>query len=108
RDVLESILDPTKVVSEQYQNTTLLLANGDDVTGRIVEENNNKIVVVIDPLKQTQRELKKSEIKARHPSKVSPMPEGLVNILSKEEILDLVAYLESSGKSTAAAFIGGK
>jgi hypothetical protein len=31
-----------------------------------------------------------------------------VNILSKEEILDLLAYLESSGKATAAAFTGGK
>jgi putative heme-binding domain-containing protein len=84
------------------------LSNGDDVTGRIAEENNNKVVVVVDPLKQTQREVKKSEIKERHASKVSPMPEGLVNILTKEEILDLLAYLESSGKAAAAAFTRGK
>lgn len=32
------------------------------------------------------------------------MPEGLVNVLTKEEILDLLAYIESGGKATAPAF----
>src|SRR5258708_26528637 len=62
RDILESIIDPSKVVSEQYQNAALTLKNGDDVTGRVIEEDSRRIVVVIDPLKQTQRELRKSEI----------------------------------------------
>ncbi len=104
RDILESILDPSKVVSEQYQNVALTLKNGDDVTGRVIEEDSRKIVVVTDPLKQTQRELRKSDIQERHPSKLSPMPEGLVSILTKEEILDLLAYIESAGKPTAAEF----
>ena len=108
RDILESIIDPSKVVSEQYQNVALALKNGDDVTGRIIEEDSRRIVVVTDPLKQTQREIRKSEIQERRPSKLSPMPEGLVSILTKEEILDLLAYIESGGKPTAAAFAGGK
>ena len=32
------------------------------------------------------------------------MPDGLVNILTKEEILDLLAYLESAGNKQHAAF----
>jgi len=32
------------------------------------------------------------------------MPEGLVNILTKEEILDLLAYIEAGGKREHAAF----
>src|SRR6267143_632329 len=108
RDILESIIEPSKVVSEQYQNTALILKNGDDVSGRVIEENSRKLVLIIDPLKQTQQEIQKSDIKERQPSKVSPMPEGLVNILTKEEILDLLAYLESGGKATAAAFTGGR
>jgi len=108
RDILESILEPSKVISEQYQNVALVLKNGDDVTGRVVEEDSRRIVVVTDPLKQTQREIRKSEILERRSSKLSPMPEGLVSILSKEEILDLLAYIESGGKPTAAAFTSGK
>jgi putative heme-binding domain-containing protein len=108
RDILEAIIEPSKVVSEQYQNTALILKNGDDVSGRVIEENSRKLVLVTDPLKQTQQEIQKNEIKERQPSKVSPMPEGLVNILTKEEILDLLAYIESGGKSNAPAFAGGK
>ena len=36
------------------------------------------------------------------------MPEGLLSILTREEILDLLAYIESGGKANAAAFAGGK
>lgn len=104
RDILESILEPSKVVSEQYQNTVITKKDGDDVTGRVVEENDQKVVVVTNPLTQTKVEVLKSDIEKRTASKISPMPEGLVNNFTKEEILDLIAYLESGGKETVAAF----
>ena len=31
------------------------------------------------------------------PSKISPMPTGLLNLLTKDEILDLAAYVLSGG-----------
>ena len=37
-------------------------------------------------------------------SSVSPMPEGLLTQLTKSEILDLIAYIESMGKANAANF----
>jgi hypothetical protein len=40
----------------------------------------------------------------REPSKVSPMPEHLVDGLTSDEILDLIAYLESAGQSHYKAF----
>jgi hypothetical protein len=46
----------------------------------------------------------KSDIDFRRVSKISPMPEGLVNIFTKEEILDLVAYLESGGRRDHSDF----
>ncbi|MDB6123040.1 MAG: heme-binding protein [Pedosphaera sp.] len=104
KDILESILDPSKVVSEQYQNITFTKKDGDDVTGRILEENDSKIVVITNPLTQTKVEVLKADITKRAAAKLSPMPEGLVNVLTREEILDLLAYLESGGKQTAAAF----
>ncbi len=108
RDILESILDPSKVVSEQYQNMTITRKNGDDVTGRVLEENDQRVVVRTDPLKETSVEVRKSDIASRAPSKISPMPEGLVNILTKDEILDLLAYVESGGQADAKAFSSGK
>lgn len=107
RDILDSILEPSKVVSEQYQNLTVTLKNGDDFTGRLVEEDDQKVVLITDPLKQTRSEIRRTEIQKRAPSKISPMPEGLVNTLTREEILDLLAYLESGGKREHAAFKTG-
>ena len=104
RDILESILVPSKVVSEQYQNTVFELKDGDTVAGRLIEENDQKVVLNTDPMRPNKEEFLKSEILSRHPSKISPMPEGLVNSLTEDEIWDLVAYLQSGGKKTYAAF----
>ena len=103
-DVLSSIIEPSKVISDQYQNITVSLKNGDDYTGRLLEETPDKMTLLIDPLTNTKKDLNPKEVAKRQPSKISPMPEGLVNLLTKEEILDLLAYMESGGKQTAPAF----
>ena len=105
RDILESITEPSKVVSEQFQNTTVVLKNGDDVTGRMVDEQKDKLILVPNPLEPNNRvTVKKTDIKSRGFSKLSPMPEGLINTLSQEEILDLLAFLESAGRKNHPAF----
>jgi putative heme-binding domain-containing protein len=104
RDLLETIIEPSKVISDQYQNITVTKKNGDDVTGRLVEENDERLVLVTNPLSGERAEIKKRDVAKRAPSKISPMPEGLVNILTKEEILDLLAYIEAGGKREHAAF----
>jgi putative heme-binding domain-containing protein len=103
RDILESIMEPSKVVSEQYQNTTVFKKDGDDVTGRIVEDTAEKLVIVTNPLTQDKVEVRKADVRDQTPSRVSPMPEGLLNSFQKEEILDLLAYIESGGKQQRAA-----
>ena len=92
------------VISEQDQALTFTLKNGDEVTGRLIEDAADHYVVLIDPLNGTRKELTKAEVGTRVASKVSPMPEGLINVLEKDEVLDLLAYLESNGKSDAPLF----
>ena len=48
--------------------------------------------------------MRKADIQRRVASKVSPMPEGLVNSETKDEILDRLAYLESAGNPKNTAF----
>lgn len=104
-DMLESIIDPNKVVSEQYQNTLVELKNGDDVVGRLVDETPTELVLVPNPLQPDRREVvKKSDVKARSFSKQSPMPTALVDSLTKEDILDLLAFLESGGRADHPVF----
>ncbi len=104
-DILSAIVEPSKVVSEQYQNITITKKDGDDLTGRLLEETDDKLVLMVNPLEPDKKTtIKKSEVTKREPSKLSPMPEGLVNILSKDDILDLIAYMESGGKKDFRAF----
>jgi putative heme-binding domain-containing protein len=104
RDILESIIEPSKVISEQYANTMLLLTNGKIVDGRILEENAQRLILQPNPLQPEKIEIRKSDIEKRALSKISPMPAKLVDTFTKEEILDLMAYLESGGRKDHPAF----
>jgi putative heme-binding domain-containing protein len=103
-DILESILEPSKVISDQYANTEMELNNGTMVIGRIVSETDDKIVVRPSMLTADTQEVRKADVKSRALSKISPMPPGLLNMLSKQEILDLLAYLEAGGRADGAPF----
>jgi putative heme-binding domain-containing protein len=104
RDVLESILEPSKVISDQYQNETIRTVGGLSYTGRVVSETATHLIIQPDPLSPKRVEVKKSDVDSRTPSKLSPMPAGLADVLSAEEILDLIAYMESGGNSGYKSF----
>jgi hypothetical protein len=70
----------------------------------LIDEDDGKVVLVTNPLTQEHAVVLKKDIVRRKLSTVSPMPEGLANILSREEILDLLALLESGGRRDHAAF----
>ena len=80
-------------------DTAIETNDGRVIIGRITEETPEKVVLRPKPLEPETITIKKSEIESRRPSKVSPMPAGLLNTFTKEEILDLMAYLESLGDS---------
>ena len=48
--------------------------------------------------------VKKADVMERRASKVSPMPAGLADVLSREDILDLVAFLEAGGRASHPVF----
>lgn len=103
--ILESIIEPSKVVSDQYQNSNIWKKDGDDVSGRIIDENAERIIVLPNMLTpEVTVEVPTAEIARREPSKVSAMPSGLLDSLSREDILDLLAYLQAMGQAGAPNF----
>jgi putative heme-binding domain-containing protein len=98
KDIVESIILPSKVISEQFAATRVKLKSGDTQEGRLIEETADYIVLQPNQLKPDKVTIKKADIAARRLSDVSPMPEGLMNTFTKDEFLDLVAYLESAGR----------
>ena len=95
RAILESILEPSKVVDPKYHSTTWVLADGRVVTGRASMVNDREIGVEVDALTGESQKLLRSEIESSHPATVSPMPQGLLDTLEAEEILDLLALLRN-------------
>lgn len=105
RDLLESVILPSKVVSDQYQAVVVSTDDGKVVTGRIMNLNNDTMMIntdMLDPSAQTS--VNRSKIEEMHPSPTSMMPEGLLSTLTRDEILDLVAYLYSRGDRNAPMY----
>lgn len=98
RDLLESIIEPSKVLSDQYQNHLVILKDGDVYTGRLLGQSDKEVTLETDRVTGAKEKFERSKVEALRRSPLSPMPEGLVNILSKEEILDMIAYLRAPAK----------
>lgn len=105
RDILDSMIEPSKVVSDQYLHFNIFKKDGDSVSGRIIDENAERIVVMSNPTAaESLEEIRVADIVSRAPSKLSPMPAGLLDNLTAEEILDLLAYIEAGGKNAGNSF----
>ncbi len=103
-DVWVSLTEPSRIVSEQYQARTFVLKDGTEFTGRVVARNEARLTLVLDPLTDRRTEVAVGDIRSESASPISTMPEGLLSTFSREEILDLIAYLESDGRPEAPAF----
>jgi putative heme-binding domain-containing protein len=97
-NVLLQILEPAKVIDDRYRNFNFELKAGDSVLGMVMREDGETITVQTGPADSLIQVLKKSDVLKRSPQSSSPMPLGLLNALSKDQILDLLAYVESGGR----------
>jgi putative heme-binding domain-containing protein len=98
KDMLEAILDPNKVVSDQYAATVFVMKDGTSIVGRLTNEDEGKYVVSQNPFSpQTLREISKNDVASTKISRVSLMMPGLINRLNNEELKDLLAYLMAGG-----------
>lgn len=105
RDLLESIVDPSKVVSDQYRTTNIVTTTGKMYTGRIVALTDTTLTMLIDPEDPTKLvTIQKQEIDEQTLSPISLMPKDLLKTLNQEEVLDLVAYLLSRGNANERYF----
>lgn len=105
RDLLYSIIEPSKDVSDQFAPSVVKTLDGDQVIGRIVNLNGDRVMVntdLFDPNQQTA--VDRNRVKSIEMSKVSLMPEGLIDYLKEDEVLDLLAYLVARGDASNAVF----
>ena len=105
-DLLESIVDPAKEISDQYGSSFFTTTDGTQLNGRIMNMRNNEYWINTDMMKpSTVTKVKAELITSIEPSPISMMPPGLINTMNKEDILDLLAYLISGGDRKHELFV---
>ena len=105
RDLAENIIEPSKVISDQYGTDQIEMKDGGLVVGRVIVEENGKMFVMTNPFAPDElTAVPSANVKSRTPFNVSMMPPGLINTLNKDELLDLIAYLVSGGNPNDKAF----
>jgi putative heme-binding domain-containing protein len=105
KEILESIIYPNQVVSDQYASQ-VVVANGKTYTGLVAPQPDGSLIVLQSDGQKVQ--VPAGDIEEQTASKMSAMPEGLLNRLSLEQVADLFAFLMNApepnvaGRNTAA------
>lgn len=89
--LIESILEPSKVITEGFAQQKVLTYDGQLFAGAVIEETGQAIKLVTQ-----QAEIKtiqKSDIEKRAGSKLSPMPSGFGKMMTAQQVADTVAWL---------------
>jgi putative heme-binding domain-containing protein len=105
KDLLENIIEPSLVISDQYGSDEIAKKDGTTVVGRVVAEENNALLVMTNPfVPDDHTRIPATDVAGRKPYPVSMMPPGLINSLNEDELRDLVAYILSGGNPDSPMF----
>lgn len=95
RALLESIIEPSRIIADVYRTVTIATKSGAIHDGRIVAENDKTVTLATNPADPDhQQRISANDVVSRRASDISSMPEGLLNSLTRDEILDLLSWLE--------------
>ncbi len=109
RELLESIVDPSKKIEPAYVSYVLITTGGTVVTGLLLERNDKRVV-----LKESNGEVVEvvaTDVQALSPQQVSLMPEMLLRDMTAQQAADLLAFLlatTNTGVQSAAPDAGGR
>ena len=89
--LVESVLYPSKVIKTGFETEQIVTKSGKTYSGLVKDEGK---VLRISTADRTDR-VAKADIEERTVQKVSLMPDGQEKMLSPQEFLDLIVYLQS-------------
>jgi putative heme-binding domain-containing protein len=98
KEILESVLFPSQVISDQYASKTVTTTDGKVISGIVAPAGDSAVLVL--QADGTKTQLPASQVEDMQPNKKSAMPEGLFNTLALQEIADLFAYMNGGPTTT--------
>lgn len=93
--LLDSLLEPNKAVKENYHSTIVATDDGRIITGILVRQSDSELV--LRDAEDHEISIPLNVIEEQKPTG-SLMPEGLVDSLTRAELVDLVRFLSELGK----------
>ena len=102
-DVLTQILEPSKVVEDKYKAFTIETLEG-KLFGLVTESTKTHITIITNPQNPVPLKLARDDVDSIKVTKQSLMPGGLLSLLNKDDILDVMALIESAGDSKHTLF----
>jgi putative heme-binding domain-containing protein len=104
-DLLDQIINPSKEINEQFAPIIATRNSGEQVSGVVVNLGGDTVTLNTDLSDPNQRvSIDRKDLKSIELSKISPMPPMLLSMLTKDEVLDLLAYILSGGDRAHAMF----
>ena len=98
-DFIDQVINPSKVINDQFSAVTVVTESGKTYSGVVTNLNGDTLTLNTDLTDPNLRvEIDRKTIEELEPSKISPMPANLFALLTKDEILDLLAYVLSGGE----------
>ena len=94
RDLLEAVLYPSASFARSYEPVMVVLKSGAVHTGVLKSEDRGEVVLTISPTEEVR--LARTDIADLRPSPVSVMPAGYGDQLTRQELVDLVAFLRAA------------
>jgi putative heme-binding domain-containing protein len=105
RDMLVAICEPDQSISEQYMASIVTLKDGSSLYGRLIYQNEKGVGVAVNPFDMNDvRKAPSDQVSRVSFSPNSLMPPALIMSMNQDELMDLIAYLVSSGNSKHPAF----
>jgi putative heme-binding domain-containing protein len=103
-DLLTTVLEPSRDVSDQYRSTRLRLGDGRELEGLVVRDDGAQLDLLLGT--GASQVVSLDDVAAREFSRVSAMPDGLLDGLSLRGVADLCAWLLAGEPPAAPAASG--
>lgn len=91
--MLREVLDPSHKVDAKYAMQRVLTADGQVISGILMKEDDDAVTLVVSPDAKEPMVIAQDDIEQMSPSSISIMPKALLDQYTRDEIFELLAYL---------------
>ncbi|GDY20400.1 hypothetical protein LBMAG56_17450 [Verrucomicrobiota bacterium] len=94
RDLLEAIVYPSASFVRSYEPFVVLTKGGEEFSGVLRKDAPEEVILATGP--ETEQRIARKDIAELRPGSVSIMPQGLDQVLTRQELADLLAFLKAA------------